>query len=354
MSKPTVLVLFGGRSPEHEVSLVSARSVISNIPRERFCVVTVGITKKGVWYLTDADADAIADGSWERLPQNRRAALSPVYREGLWVFGESGAFTMPIDVVFPVLHGANGEDGTIQGLFALSGIPFVGPGVRASADCMDKITTKRLLTEAGIPVADGEVLLLHQYKADPEAMAQRIESRLDYPMFIKPSGTGSSVGISKVKRREDLFAALDLAFQYDSRAIAEEAVVGHEVEVAVLGTVADPLASSCGEIVPANEFYDYEAKYIRDSELHVPARISEEKAAKVREYARRAFAALDCHGMARVDFFVCEDRIVLNEVNTIPGFTPISMYPRLFAYDGIPYPELLTRLINLAMERQSL
>jgi len=351
MSKPTVLVLFGGRSPEHEVSLVSARSVISNIPREQFCIVTVGITKKGVWYLTEAEADAIADGSWERSPQNRRAALSPVYREGLLVFGENGVFTMPVDVVFPVLHGENGEDGTIQGLFALSGIPFVGPGVRASADCMDKITAKRLLAEAGIPVADGEPLLLHQYRANPAAMVERIERRLGYPVFIKPSGAGSSVGISKVKRREELLAALDLAFRYDSRALAEEAVVGREVEVAVLGTAADPLASTCGEIVPANEFYDYEAKYIRDSELHVPARISEEKAAKVREYACRAFATLDCHGMSRVDFFVCEDRILLNEVNTIPGFTPISMYPRLFAHDGIPYPELLKRLITLALER---
>lgn len=351
MGKKQVLVLFGGRSSEHEVSLVSARSVIRNMPREDYSLLTVGITRRGAWLLTGADADAIADGSWESAPQNRRAALSPVFGEGLLVFDENGVTALPVDVIFPVLHGENGEDGSMQGLFALSGIPFVGPGVRSSADCMDKITAKHLLRQAGIPVTESETLLLHQYNAGAEAMADRVEGSFGYPVFIKPSGTGSSVGISKAKCRRELLDALRLAFRYDRRVLAEEAVTGHEVEVAVLGTAAEPVASTCGEIVPANEFYDYEAKYVSDSELYIPARISPEKAEAVRRYACRAFQALDCHGMSRIDFFVCEDRILLNEVNTIPGFTPISMYPRLFAHDGLSYPALLDRLLTLAINR---
>lgn len=351
MGKKTVLVLFGGRSSEHEVSLVSARSIIGNIPREHYDVLTVGITKDGKWILTSASTDEIASGTWESSPENCSAILSPVYKEGLLIYENNQVKKRHIDVVFPALHGENGEDGTIQGLFTLSGIPFVGSGVRSSADCMDKITAKHLLRQAGIPVTESMTLLYHQYKAAPVNMAKDIEKRFGYPVFIKPSGTGSSVGISKAKNRKELSDALKNAFRYDSRVLAEEAVLASEIEVAVIGTISDTTASSCGEIVPANEFYDYESKYVSESNLYIPARISDEKAEIIRRYACLAFQVLDCYGMARVDFFINDNRILLNEVNTLPGFTSISMYPKLFSYDGLDYPSLLNRLILLAMDR---
>lgn len=353
MKKLSVCVLFGGMSPEHEVSLRSAESVLNNLNQEKYNVFPVGITKNGDWVLYGGrDYSKLPGGEWLHCEKNRRAAISPVRGQGLLSFEGDCVVRERIDVVFPVLHGENGEDGAMQGLLQLAGIPYVGPNVAASATCMDKTLTKLVADRAGIRQAAWQLVTAQELAVNPESVLNAAEARFAYPMFIKPAGTGSSVGVSKAKNREALLAALLNAAKFDRKILIEEFINGREVEVAVLGNDA-PAASICGEIDSGTEFYDYDAKYISDcARLYIPARIDEMTAENVRDTAIRAYQALGCKGLSRVDFFVTYDKneIVFNEINTIPGFTSISMYPKLFAASGIPYSELLDRLIELATE----
>lgn len=353
MKKLSVCVLFGGMSPEHEVSLRSAESVLNHLNQEKYNVFPVGITKNGDWVLYGGkDYSKLPSGEWLHCEANRRAAISPVRGQGLLSFEGDCVVRERIDVVFPVLHGENGEDGAMQGLLQLAGIPYVGPNVAASATCMDKTLTKLVVDCAGIRQAAWQLVTAQELAVNPEGVLDAAEVRFAYPVFVKPAGTGSSVGVSKAKNREALLTALQNAAKFDKKILIEEFINGREVEVAVLGNDA-PAASICGEIDSGTEFYDYDAKYISDcARLYIPARIDEQTAENVRDTAIRAYQALGCKGLSRVDFFVTYDKneIVFNEINTIPGFTSISMYPKLFAASGIPYSELLDRLIELATE----
>ena len=353
MKKLSVCILFGGVSPEHEVSLRSAESVLNNIDKSKYNVFPVGITKDGDWILYGGkDYSLLPSGEWKNYPGNRRAAISPVRGQGLLSFEGDCVVRERIDVVFPVLHGENGEDGTVQGLLRLAGIPFVGPRVAASAVAMDKTLTKLVADQAGIPQADWELVRRGELETHMEQKLELLEKRFAYPMFVKPAGTGSSVGVSKAADRENLRKALLEASAYDEKVLVEEFIRGREIEVAVMGNTS-PVASVCGEIDSGAEFYDYDAKYITDTSVaYIPARISEDVEERVREAAVKVYRAIGCRGLSRVDFFVTyeDDRVVFNEINTIPGFTSISMYPKLFAASGIPYPELIDSLLELALE----
>ena len=353
MNKLSVCVLFGGVSPEHEVSLRSAESVLNHLDPEKYNIFPVGITKEGDWILYGGtDYSDLPAGLWLTCPNNRRAALSPVRGQGLLCFEGDCVVHERIDVVFPVLHGENGEDGSVQGLLQLAGIPFVGPHVSASATCMDKSLTKLVCDCAGIRQAAWLPVTAEAVEKNTEAVLDAVEARFAYPVFVKPAGTGSSVGVAKAKHREALETALRQAARFDKKVLVEEFINGQEVEVAVLGNDS-PAASICGEIDAGTEFYDYDAKYISDcARLYIPARIDEATAEQVREAAIRAYKALGCRGLSRVDFFVTYENkeIVFNEINTIPGFTSISMYPKLFEASGIPYSQLLDRLLELAQE----
>lgn len=354
--KKTIAVLFGAVSSEYEVSLRSAASVLRNIPRDRYDVVMLGITKDGRWLEFRGEIDEIEADRWhggDVIP----ALLSPDRSHGglLRLLPGGKTETLRLDAVFPVMHGEHAEDGTIQGLAELAGIPCVGCGVLASATCMDKQTTHVLLEAAGIAMTPW-IGLIRPQLAQFESLEPQLSEKLGYPMFVKPANTGSSVGVSKAKDKAGLLAALREAFAYDRKVIVEKAMVGAEVECAVLGNFTQAEASVVGEIVPHHEFYDYSGKYLDDStDLYIPARVSEQAAAQVRRMAVEAFAAMGCTGLARVDFFVCEDGVVrLNEINTLPGFTSISMYPKLFEASGVAYAELIDRLIVLSFEKQSL
>ena len=352
MKKLSVCVLFGGVSPEHEVSLRSAESVLNHIDHSKYNIFPVGITKDGDWvYYTGKDYSLLPTGEWKNHPDNRRAAISPLRGQGLLCFEGDCVVRERIDVVFPVLHGENGEDGTIQGLLQLAGIPYVGPHVAASAVAMDKTLTKLVADQAGIPQADWLLVRREEMECRMESILDQLEEKFAYPMFVKPAGTGSSVGVSKAADRQALEQGLRAAAVYDQKVLVEEFIRGKEIEVAVMGN-DNPVASVCGEIDSGAEFYDYDAKYITDTSVaYIPARISEEAAEQVRELAVRVYQAIGCQGLSRVDFFVTEDgRAVFNEINTIPGFTSISMYPKLFAASGIPYSQLIDELIDLAME----
>ena len=353
MNKISVCILFGGISPEHEVSLRSAESVLNNLDKEKYHIFPVGITRQGEWILYGGeDYSHLPTGQWLQCEANRPASISPVRGQGLLTFEAEGIVRRKIDVVFPVLHGENGEDGSVQGLLQLAGIPCVGPAVASSATCMDKTLTKLVCDNAAIPQAAWELVTAESLESKVEQVLDRIEERFTYPVFVKPAGTGSSVGVAKAKDRTALETALKNAAQFDRKILVEEFIHGREVEVAVLGNDS-PVASICGEIEAGAEFYDYEAKYISDcSTLHIPARIDEVTGEKVRELAIRAYKALGCKGLSRVDFFVTfeDNKIVFNEINTLPGFTSISMYPKLFAESGIPYSQLLDRLLELARE----
>ncbi len=355
MKKLSVCILFGGASPEHEVSLRSAESVLKNIDHSKYNVFPVGITKDGDWiHYAGKDYSLLPTGDWKDYPGNRRAAISPVRGQGLLSFEGDCVVRERIDVVFPVLHGENGEDGTIQGLLQLAGIPYVGPHVSASAVAMDKTLTKLVAGQAGIPQADWLLVRREDLDCRMDSVTAAVEAHFDYPVFVKPAGTGSSVGVSKVANREELRQGLRSAAVYDEKVLVEEFVRGKEVEVAVMGN-DNPVASVCGEIDSGAEFYDYDAKYITDTSVaYIPARIPEEAAEQVRDMAVRVYQAIGCAGLSRVDFFVTDDgnRVVFNEINTIPGFTSISMYPKLFAASGIPYPQLIDELIRLATEDQ--
>ena len=353
MKKLSVCVLFGGISPEHEISLRSAESVLNHIDHEKYNVFPVGITKSGDWVLfAGTDYSLLPSGEWQNYPGNRRAAISPVRGQGLLSFEGDCVVRERIDVVFPVLHGENGEDGTIQGLLQLAGIPYVGPHVSASAVAMDKTLTKLVADQAGITQAQWHLVRSSDLDNRMDCILDQLEQRFSYPVFVKPAGTGSSVGVSKAGSREDLRIALLKAGAYGEKILVEEFINGREVEVAVMGNDS-PMASECGEIDSGAEFYDYEAKYITDtSTAYIPARIAEEVAEEVRDCAVKIYSAIGCQGLSRVDFFVTydENRVVFNEINTIPGFTSISMYPKLFAASGIPYTQLIDELIRLAVE----
>jgi D-alanine-D-alanine ligase len=346
--KLRVGILFGGRSGEHEVSLQSAASVLKAIDRRKFDVVRIGINKAGHWLIADA-AEALLKSAGAAAAQNEAEAV------------ESSVALRGLDVVFPVLHGTFGEDGTIQGLLELAGIAYVGSGVLGSSAGMDKDVMKRLFTQAKLPQVRSVTLLRTDWEQSPRKAVARVEAALKYPVFVKPANMGSSVGISKAHDRRELTKALALAARYDRKLVVELGVGGktakaREFEVGVLGNDA-PEASVVGEIVPGKEFYDYEAKYISDDSVPViPAKLSKAESKQIREMAVEAFRACDLTGLARVDFLMEPDgkrRIYLNEVNTMPGFTRISMYPKLWEATGVSYKELITRLIELALERHA-
>ena len=351
--KYNICVLFGGVSPEHEVSLRSAESVLNNLNTDKYNIYPVGITKDGRWiYFAGSDYSLLPSGQWESFPENRKATISPSRDQGLVLFNGSETTLIKIDAVFPVLHGKNGEDGTVQGLLRLAGIPFVGPDVTASAAAMDKTMTKLVMDNAGIMQANWLLVRSEELSNRMEAALDTVEAKFTYPVFVKPAGTGSSVGISKAVDRATLETALIDAAVYDTKILVEEFINGREIEVAVMGNET-PVASVCGEIESGAEFYDYEAKYVSDTSVaYIPARLSAHIAEQVRETAAKAYRAMECKGLSRVDFFVTYDdeRVILNEINTLPGFTSISMYPKLFAASGIPYAELLDELLRLAME----
>ena len=345
--------MFGGISPEHAVSLRSAESVLNNLDHEKYNVIPVGITMEGDWICYGGkDYSLLPDERWLQHPDNRRAAISPVRGQGLLTFEGDCVVREMIDVVFPVLHGENGEDGTVQGLLKLAGIPCVGPQVAASAVSMDKTLTKLVADNAGIPQAAWRLVRNSDLHTKMESILEEIEEAFSYPVFVKPAGTGSSVGVAKAADREQLREALLQAGIYDEKILVEEFIHGREVETAVMGN-ASPIVSVCGEIDSGAEFYDYEAKYVTDTSVsYIPARIPEDVAEQVRDLAARVYTAIGCRGLSRVDFFVKfeNNEIVFNEINTLPGFTSISMYPKLFAASGIPYSELLDELIRLALE----
>jgi D-alanine-D-alanine ligase len=350
-------VVFGGRSDEHDVSLRSAFAILDAIDRNRFEPVPIGIARDGQWVLGGDPLHRLAQTSRLALPEPARTADRPetttlVSRDEVREIADT-SWVQDLDVIFPVLHGPMGEDGTIQGLFEIAGLPYVGAGVLASSVAMDKITAKRLFQQSGLPVGPWIGVLRKEWERNPDAIRDRVGSELGYPCFVKPSNLGSSVGVTKVHDPTELPDAMAEAAHHDRRIVVEAAILGRELEVSVLGN-DEPISSTVGEIVPAREFYDYEAKYIDDSsELLIPAPITPEQADAVRAIAVDAYKLLDCAGMARVDFFLERDtgRVYINEVNTIPGFTQISMYPKLWEATGMPFGDLVTRLIELAVER---
>ncbi len=350
--KLKVCVVFGGQSPEHEISRKSVTSVINNLNKDKYEIHVIGITKDGAWYLYTGDTGNIEGGEWEKDTKHKvPAIISPdASRKAIVVFGKDGVYEINPDIVFPVLHGAYGEDGTIQGLLELSAIKYVGMGVLGSANGMDKSYSKIVFQNAGIPQADWVVV---KKGGDRDGYIKEIEERLGYPCFVKPCNTGSSVGVGKAHNREELIAALVEAEKFDRKILVEEHIDGHEVECAVLGN-ENPEATDVGEIVPTVEFYDFDAKYNDNStQLHIPAGVDEKTRKLISEYAVKAFKALDGFGLSRVDFFVRykDGSVVLNEINTMPGFTNISMYPKLWGYAGVEYSELLDKLIEFGLKR---
>ena len=353
MGKLNVCVLFGGISPEHEVSLRSAESVLNNMDPEKYSIFPVGITKEGQWiHFAGTDYSMLPAGTWKEYPGNRLAAISPVRGQGLLCFENGSVTSETIHVVFPVLHGENGEDGAMQGLLQMAGIPYVGPHVSASAVAMDKTLTKLVVDNAGVTQAAWKLVRSSELDNRMDTILASLEETFQYPVFVKPAGTGSSVGVSKASDRDALRRALHQAGKFDSKILVEEFIHGREIEVAVMGNES-PVASICGEIDSGADFYDYDAKYITDTSVaYIPARLPEDVAEQVREQAVKVYTAIGCHGLSRVDFFVtfADNRIVFNEINTLPGFTSISMYPKLFAASGIPYSQLIDNLLQLALE----
>ena len=363
-AKLKIAVLFGGRSGEHEVSLVSARSVMGALDRERFEVIPVGITREGAWLVGSDPMKALEEESFDEtrpvaiLPDPTRSGLNQLQPQPQ---DEGGRLSLlsRVDVVFPVLHGTFGEDGTVQGLLELANVPYVGAGVLASAVAMDKIIFKQVCDNVGLPIVPYVYCSRRRWEREPEVILNDVEAQLDYPVFTKPANLGSSVGISKCRNREELQLGLDEAARYDRRLLIEVAVpAAREIEVSVLGNEA-PSASVPGEIIPSRDFYSYEAKYLdvgeNASDLLIPAPLDDEMTARIRALAVKAYRAIDCAGMARVDFLLSgeTDALYLNEVNTIPGFTSISMYPKLWEASGVPYDRLLSWLIDLALERHA-
>jgi D-alanine-D-alanine ligase len=358
--KLKVGLVFGGRSGEHEVSLLSARGVMAAMDKDKYEIVPIGITKEGRWLASGDPMKALDSG----IPaaSTPAALLAEPSQRGLMRLEDReqeralrAVQVSQLDVVFPILHGPYGEDGTVQGLLELAGLPYVGAGVTASAVGMDKALFKDIMRAHGLPIVPYLVIKRKMWEQDPEATVAHIESAIGYDCFVKPANLGSSVGISKAHDEEELRAALDDAARYDRKLLVEAAVEAREIEVSVLGN-DEPIASIAGEIVPCNEFYDYAAKYLDgESELIIPAPIPPELEAEIRRLAVDAYKAIDCAGMARADFLLDRNtgQVYINELNTLPGFTPISMYPKLWEASGIPYSELIDRLIQLALERHA-
>ena len=348
--KRRIAIVFGGRSAEHEISVASAQSVLAALDPERYDVLPIGIDKDGRWHHVPSLPEPPSPDELSAVSGGQQVVLSPE-RGDPAVLADDGT-RRELDVVFPLLHGPYGEDGTIQGMLELAGIPYVGAGVLASAVGMDKAIQKVLFRAAGLPLVAHEVVHEREWQDDREGVEARAAA-LDLPVFVKPATLGSSVGITKVKNVDDLARAIEEALSYARKALVEQAMEGaREIECAVLGN-DDPVASLPGEILPGGEFYDYRAKYLdQGTRLEVPADLPTSVVDEIQRMAVAAFRAIDCAGMARVDFFLREaDEVVVNEINTIPGFTPVSMYPKLWEASGVAYPELIDRLVELAVER---
>ena len=348
MKRLRVGVLFGGRSGEHEVSLASAASVIRGLDPDKYEAVPIGITKDGHWLIGEGAAKILP----EVLKGGRRVMLTADPTEAALVPLDRGAGAQRLDVIFPVLHGTFGEDGTIQGMLDLAGLPYVGAGVLGSAVGMDKDVAKRLCQAAGIAVVPWVNVHRWRWEKEPAAVKASVEAKFKYPVFVKPATLGSSVGMSKVHNGDELGPALDLACEYGMKILVEKAITGREIEISVLGN-HEPKASVPGEVLPHREFYDYTAKYLEEgTRLVIPAELKPTQIQKIQSMAVEAFQTLELCGMARVDFFLEKkgSRLYLNEVNTIPGFTSISMYPKLWEASGIPFRDLIDKLIELAFE----
>jgi len=358
VKKLSIALVFGGRSGEHEVSLTSAHSFLESLDRDRFTVMQIGVSRSGRWFtgagtllrlIIEADQTLLpaellqwASGSVE--DEVTALALTPE--------PQSAGLLSQVDAVFPLIHGTTGEDGCLQGFLELAELPYVGSGVLGSALAMDKPMTKSVLRDAGLPIAPYQTVLRSRLRSNPTAVQDELEQSLRYPLFIKPANLGSSVGITKIHDRSELLSGLTLAAKHDRRIIVEQGLDCREIECAVLGN-DNPEVAPPGEIKPAGEFYDYESKYVDDSGLLIPAPLTTEQATEAKRIAKAAFLALDLAGMARVDLFLEKptDRFFVNEVNTIPGFTPISMYPKLWQNAGLSYNDLIARLVELAQER---
>jgi D-alanine-D-alanine ligase len=354
-SKLRIGIIFGGRSPEHEVSLVSAASVIRALDKKKYEVIQIGILPDGRWISAPNALELLK--SKKKIERQLQNIIVPDPNCGSLLNLFTKKFQEePIDVIFPVLHGAFGEDGTIQGLLEMANIPYVGAGVLGSSVAMDKVIARQLFRQAGIPLINDFWFLWKDYKISKIRIISKIEKDLGYPCFVKPANSGSSVGISKVHNRKELSDAIHLASQYDRKILVEKSVAGaREIEVSVLGN-DEPATSILGEIIPSNEFYDYDAKYVNGkSKSEIPARLPKQTVKKIQEYAILGYKAIDCSGMARADFLIerKSNKIYLNELNTIPGFTSISMYPKLWEASGLTYTKLLDTLIGLAIERHT-
>lgn len=352
MSKLNVALIFGGKSGEHEVSLISTSSIYKHIDKDKYNVMTIGITKDGRWLYYEGSEENIKNGEWANLAnKNVEVNLVPCGNKEVGILFEDGTL-QKIDVLFPVLHGPYGEDGTIQGLFEISQIPYVGCGVLASSVGMDKLICKKVFTEIGLPQVNYTDTNKWEFTKDAEAELNKIEKELNYPIFVKPANLGSSVGISKVTNRDELLVGINEALNHDSRIVLEQGIDAREIEVAVLGN-DEVKASIAGEIKPAKDFYDYEDKYINGSSTYdIPALISEDDMSNIREMAIKAFKGIDGKGLSRVDFFIDKNsgEIFINEINTLPGFTNISMYPKMWEATGLGYTNLIDELIKLAID----
>lgn len=354
MAKLRVAVLFGGTSSEHDISCISAGAIIDNMDTDKYEILQVGITKKGRWLLFPGPTRDIRDGSWHKSPDCVPAFITPDRtNHGIAANHDGKLDIIKLDAVFPVLHGKDGEDGTVQGLLELAGIPYVGAGVLSSAVCMDKAFANLVFDACGLPHTPWMAVDRSEMD-DFDSLLARAQEKMAFPLFVKPAEAGSSIGVYKVDEPEDLRSCMQLASAHGRKLILEQAVVGQEVECAVIGN-RDLYSTLPGEIISCNEIYDFEAKYESgdDSKLYIPAHLQKEKLEEVRALALRAYAALACEGMARVDFFVQQGtgKVLLSEINTIPGFTSISMYPKLMEHEGTSFSALVDRLVDLAMER---
>jgi D-alanine-D-alanine ligase len=353
VSKQRVAIVFGGRSTEHEVSITSATTILQALDPARYTPLLIGIDHEGQWHVAEAESRLLPETVFT---STAAVKMFPTLGSGLVLSdprGQQGTLNLPIDVIFPIVHGRGGEDGILQGVFEAAGTPYVGTGVSATALCMDKTLSKRVLRDAGLPVLPSHEIAAHRLEDRVEAFITTIERDFEYPVFIKPSNTGSSVGVSKAMSPEQLRDGIRDAARYDSNVLVEPGLNAREIECAVLGGHR-PEGSVLGEIISANEFYDYEAKYVSDdTQLLIPAELSAERSDQIRSLAVTAFKVLKCWGMARVDFFLdqASDQVFINELNTHPGFTDGSMYPRMWEASGIALPELIDRLIELALER---
>jgi D-alanine-D-alanine ligase len=355
MTKKKVGVVFGGKSAEHEVSLQSAKNIVDAIDKKKYDVMLIGIDKEGKWHLNDQSSYLLNEENPKLIQLNKsneHVAIVPGDENNQLIHASKSVPLDQLDVIFPIVHGTLGEDGSLQGMFRVANLPYVGSNVLASSLCMDKDVAKRLLNAAGIKVAKG---LVYKRNRKNEINYDTAVDALGTPLFIKPANQGSSVGVSKVHTEEEFIQGIKSAFEYDHKIIIEESIEGREIECAVLGN-DEPKASLLGEILPNTEFYSYESKYIDETgaELAIPADLTDEETQRMQETGIKAFETLECGGLARVDFFLTKDgEIYVNEINTLPGFTKISMYPKLWEISGISYPELINQLIELALQRHN-